>query len=116
MLDENKPLIKHLQVPNWNRHQHYNKRNPPWIKIYNNLLSDYEFNILPDVTKCHIQLIWLLASKTDNKITNNAAWIKMQIHCHEEIDLDAIIAAGFLEPYDGLQGLKQGRSQNVPRT
>lgn len=106
MIEHNKKLIKHLQVPNWTDFQHYNKRNPPWIKLHTSILSDYDFTVLSDATQGHLMKIWLLASKTNNKITNDASWIKAQIHAHEDIDLEGLISAGFLEPYDGQQGLK----------
>src|SRR5690606_19747530 len=33
----------YLTVKNFERFQHYKDRNPPWIKLYNDLLDDYEF-------------------------------------------------------------------------
>lgn len=111
MVNQNEKPINEpefLQVPNWTDFQHYGKhRNPPWIKFYNNLLADYSFNMLPDDTKSHVLMIWLLASKIDNKIPNNSEWVKSQIHACNDVCLETMIRAGFLEPYNGMQSLKE---------
>ena len=32
--------MHHLRVRNWERYQHYKERNPPWIKLYVELLDE----------------------------------------------------------------------------
>lgn len=92
--------MKHLSVRNFRTHQHYGKRRPPWIKLHASVLSDYEFSCLPDASKSHLMLIWVLASKTDNRIPYDAAWIGRQVQASSPVDLEVLIAHGFLEVHE----------------
>lgn len=89
--------MNYIQVKNWEDFQHYKDRTPPWIKLYNHLLDDFEFSCLPDASKAHLLSIWLLASRTGNKIPNNSRWIGNKINATEDVDLDVLIDSGFLE-------------------
>ena len=86
-----------FSVVNFDKFQHYKDRRPPWIKLYNDTLSDYEFCKLPDASKAHLIAIWLLASRYNNKIPADAEWLKAQISAHENVDLLALADAGFIE-------------------
>lgn len=88
----------YLSVKGWSNFQHYKDRNPPWIKLHRELLNDYEFTCLQDASKAHLMLIWLLASQLENKIPNDAEWIKNRIACKETINLKELIDNGFLLP------------------
>ena len=88
--------MKHFSVKNFERFQHYKDRSPPWIKLYNELLDDYAFSTLPDQTKFHLVAIWLLASRTENKIPHDPAWIASRINAKNRVDLDALEKAGFI--------------------
>jgi hypothetical protein len=91
--------MKYLQVKNWERFQHYkNKDNPPpWIKLYNELLTNYEFLELSEIDRYKVMAIWLLASKTRNKIPNDAAYVARCIGV-KKVDLDSLVSRGWLEP------------------
>lgn len=89
--------MDYIQVKNWEDFQHYKDRTPPWIKLYNHLLDDFEFSCLPDASKAHLLSIWLLASRTNNKIPNNSRWIGNKINATESVDLDLLVSTGFLE-------------------
>lgn len=89
--------MKYLQVKSWEDFQHYKDRTPPWIKLYNHLLDDFEFSCLPDASKAHLLSIWLLASRTNNKIPNNARWIGNKINATEDVDLNLLLESGFIE-------------------
>ena len=90
----------YFRVTNFDDLQHYRDRSPPWIKLYNKLLDDYEFAGLPDSAKAHLVQIWLLASRLDNKIPSDAKWIGQKINATEPVNLDTLICAGFLTPYE----------------
>jgi len=92
-----KPTQPKLRVPNWEAHQHYKDRNPPWIKLYNTLLEDYDFATLPDLSKGHLILIWLYASRTKNEIPSDPGFLKFKLGLHEMPDLKGLVEAGFLE-------------------
>lgn len=64
--------------------------------MHRDLLYNYEFRCLPDDSKSHLMLIWLLASQIGNKIPNDPDWIRERIGCHEKVDLSGLIDSGFL--------------------
>ncbi len=86
----------HFSVRNFEKFQHYKDRNPPWIRLYNSLLDDYEFGRLPDASKAHLLAIWLLASRYDNKIPYDSEWVSRRINATEPVDLDALAKGGFI--------------------
>jgi len=87
-----------LYVKNWWRFQHYSKRNPPWIKLHRDLLSDYGFSFLNRGQKGVLIQLWLVASKDDGVINNNLEEIRWQLHddTMEQSDIDLLIDLGFL--------------------
>lgn len=88
--------MRHLCVPNLSQWQHYKDRNPPWIKLHSDLLRDYNFSFLPDKTKAHLMLIWLLASQIDNIVPDDADYIQRMTGMKEKPDLKLLIQKGFL--------------------
>lgn len=89
-------MPSYLSVVNWSKYQHYKDRCPPWIKIHLSTLSDYAFTCLPDASKAHLILIWLLASRTENRFYNDPRWIQKQIGTDKPPNIKALITAGFL--------------------
>jgi len=90
-------MNEYLSIPNWDDIQHYKDRSPPWIKLHNKLLENYEFECLQDASKAHLICIWLLASRTNNKIKADAKWIARRICANEPVDVKALIDSGFLQ-------------------
>jgi len=88
-----------LRVKNFEKYQHYSKRNPPWIKLYYRILSDPEFSIMSAASKMHTIAIMLLASQHDNKIPFNKKWIAQVIIANERINWDEIFSSGFVICY-----------------
>lgn len=86
-----------FRVKDWDELQHYKDRAPPWIKLYNHLLDDYEFACLQDASKLHLLLIWLLASRNSNHLPFNEKWIKQRIGVESKVDLKELLEAGFIE-------------------
>lgn len=93
-------MSRFLAVKNFESFQHYKDRNPVWIKLYNELLEDYEFASLPDNVKGQLICIWLLASRMDNRIPHDAKWIGNKINASTPVDIDLLIDAGFLLPHE----------------
>lgn len=57
-----------IRIRNWRKFQHYKHRNPPWIRLYTDIISDPENNARwhltsADAAKFLVEL-WLLASRT----------------------------------------------------
>lgn len=94
--------MKYLTVKNWREFQHYKKRDPIWIKLHRALLEDYQFAALKDKTKAHLVMIWLIAASNDGRVPHDAKFIGSRINANDPVDLDAILAAGFLIPEDGV--------------
>jgi uncharacterized phage protein (TIGR02220 family) len=88
--------VNYLIVKNWREHQHYTKRNPPWIKLHRAIIDDYAFAALKDKTKAHLMLIWVLAAGMEGRIPHDAKFIASRISAIEPVDLDAMVEAGFL--------------------
>ena len=89
-------MTQTFSVRNFERFQHYKDRSPPWIKLYNELLDDYRFAVLPDASKWHLVAIWLLASRSDNEIPADTKWIAGHIGATEQVDLTPLQDAGFI--------------------
>jgi ribosomal protein L12E/L44/L45/RPP1/RPP2 len=92
--------VKTFSVKNFERFQHYKDRSPPWIKLYNELLDDYSFGQLPDASKLHLVAIWLLASRSNNRIPHDPGWIAKRISATEKVDLELLRTSGFIEVQD----------------
>ena len=103
-------MKEYLSIPKWDEFQHYKDRNPPWIKLHNQLLENYEFECLPDASKAHLLCIWMFASRTNNKLRNDAKWIGRKIGANSKVDIDLLIEAGFLQLNQGLQTMEQDAS------
>ena len=89
-------MKKTFSVKNWSEFQHYKDRNPPWIKLHNHLLDDYEFEMLGDAAKGHLLCIWMLASRTKNEMILDDKWITKKIGASTKVNLEALISSGFL--------------------
>ena len=86
----------YIRVRNWDKYQHYTSRTPPWIKLHNTLLDDYEYTSLPDSSKSHLLGIFMLASRLDNKLPNDGRWIANRIGATSAVKLDVL--THFLAP------------------
>lgn len=90
-------MASFLRVRSLSKYQHYRDRNPPWVKLHRDLLEDYDFEQLPDVTKAHALLLLLLASRLENEIPNDADWIARKIGARSKVDIAKLLESRFLE-------------------
>ena len=100
-------MARFFKVKNYEKFQHYKDRAPPWIKLYNETLENYEFGSLADATKGQLIGIWLLASRTNNKLPYDPRWIATKINATDPVDLDALYEAGFIIEIDEAENTKQ---------
>lgn len=105
--------VGYLRVKNWEQFQHYSRRTPPWIKFHRALLNDYTFANMPDETKAHLVLIWLLASDQDGKVVADSTFIRDRIGAQTDPDLDRLIKLGFLIPDDAASKALASDASNV---
>jgi len=102
-LEKHNVVTATFSVKNLEKFQHYKDRSPPWIKLYNELLDDYDFGSLPDAAKWHLVAIWLLASRSGNKIPFDSNWVARRINATGTVDLDLLATHGFIVIDQALQ-------------
>ena len=59
-----------MRIKNWKRFQHFDKRRPPWIKLYREILDQREMAELSDLAFRVLIQLWLLASE-DKEMEGN---------------------------------------------
>jgi hypothetical protein len=107
---------KFLQIRDLGKFQHYRDRNPPWVKLYVSMLfDDYEFQQLSVPDRYVALCLIALASKLENRIPNDPAWVSARIMVPMPINLSALEQSGFLEPWrPRLQEPGPGEQLNLP--
>lgn len=88
--------MKYLEVKNFERFQHYRNRTPPWIKLYNSLLDDFDFLSLPEAARAQLVLLWLVASRHENRIPADDSYLRRTIHVKGRLHIKTLLDAGFL--------------------
>src|SRR6185437_15342548 len=104
-----------FRVKNFESFQHYKDRSPPWIKLYNELLDDYDFGLLPDATKFHLVAIWLLASRSANKIPYDSTWVAKRINATEPVNLRLLAEKGFILLDQTIHDAEQDASKPIAK-
>lgn len=61
-----------IRIKNWGQFQHYKLRNPPWIRLYRNLLDDREWFALDGDAGKMLIMCWLVASEDDGNLPSAA--------------------------------------------
>jgi len=90
--------LEYIRVRNYDKFQHYGlKRNPPWIKLYRDLWQNPEFFSLKTPQKLYVIGLFSIASETKNKIICEKKWIQSRLGIKQDIDINAIMDAGFIE-------------------
>ena len=107
--------MDYIHIENWREFQHYRDRNPPWIKLYVNLLDDYDYYSLPDNHKLILIHLWLLASKTNNNIPYDLQWIKTTLNLNIAIEIEPLIKAGFIWSDEDKIGSSKWSSRHIPK-
>jgi len=105
--------VEYLRIKNWEQYQHYKERNPPWIKLHNKILDCYEYGCLQDASKLLLLSLYLLASRTDNKIPNDMFWIKSKAMLKGKVDIKPLIKHGFIEVIGNASTVLATRMQNA---
>lgn len=91
-----------ISVRNWDRYQHYKDRDPPWVKLYRDLLTSESWVLGTDTTRVVQIAITLLAARYSNQIPYRFDLIKKvtSLDCSEASFKKAIEhlgGANFLE-------------------
>ena len=59
-----------VRIKNWNQHQHFKDRNPPWIKLHREILDRRDISVISDRSFRTLISLWLLASE-DKQLLGN---------------------------------------------
>ena len=89
--------MKGFAVRNWQKFQHYRDRNPPWIKVYTELLDNAEFLALPEASNGLLMACCLLAAKRGNRIPTETKALKVLLGVTGKLYLAELVAGGWLE-------------------
>ncbi len=94
--------MSYLKAKNWDKFQHFKDRRPPWIKLYRDILDDYNYHCLPMESKAIAPLLWLMASEseTSGTIHGDIKVISFRLRMSESDTLKAVmplISGGFFE-------------------
>jgi uncharacterized short protein YbdD (DUF466 family) len=89
-------MTDHYEIVHHERFQHYKDRSPPWIKLHASTLDDYAFLRLTDAQKWHLVGLWILASKLENALPNDEAWLAQKIGAQSEFAMQPLVDAGFV--------------------
>lgn len=76
--------MEYIEIVNWEKTQHYKKRNPPWIKLYWDIIDEYDkngdkkkFHGISDASKITFVMLLCLSVRYDNNIPYpDDKWLK----------------------------------------
>ena len=108
--------MEFIRVRNWDKFQHYKKRNPPWVKLYSSVLDDYDYSCLQDASKLLFVLLPLLAAGTNNRIPADPRWLQHKLCLSEAPDLEPLFAIRFIELIDASSVLASCKQVATPET
>ena len=107
--------MEYLKIKNWERHQHYKDRCPPWIKLHVKILNDLKFCSLSRASKCLLMLLWILASENDGFVPSDLTELKFRLRDDSisEDEINQLIKGGFL---NNCKQLQADDSKRYPET
>jgi len=116
-----KPPPAFFKIKNWKKYQHYNpdnnpkmkSRRPIWIKLYNSLLDDPTLATLSLRDRFIYCALLLLASRLNNRIPYDIAYLRNAMHTREKIDLSPLFQKGFLLACPRRTVLAHGRTPSL---
>lgn len=106
--------MEYIRIRNWDKFQHYKKRNAPWLKLATSILDDYEFACLPDISKLHLLLLLPIASRTHNRIPLNPDWLQKKMSVTDVPDLEPLFSIRFIELADASNPLAECKQVAMP--
>jgi hypothetical protein len=90
-----------IRVVNWERFQHYKHRNPPWIKLYGEMLSSRTWVTLDDSSRVLAFAVLMLAARHENKIPMDPAYIRRVAYLNSDPNFAGLLETNFVEIVDG---------------
>jgi hypothetical protein len=96
----------------YERIEHYSNRSTIWIKLYADLLRDFDFCKLPDETKWHFIGLMILATQMFNHLRNDVDFLMQQIGANKKINVELLLQSGFLIPAKRMNAKRKSASTN----
>jgi hypothetical protein len=91
----------HYVIKNWPKYQHYKTRNPPWVKLYCEILTSEDWVMLDDASRVLAIACMLMASKDDNGyIPDNPGYVQRVCYLNSKPDFAPLLESGFLQVVD----------------
>ena len=112
-------MAKYLRVVGWEKYQHYKDRNPPWIKLYREILTSYTWTVLDDASRLLAVVCLLLAAETGNKIPLDRDYIQRRAQLKTRPDVRKLVDVGFAELQDDqllIDDASKTLANSVPET
>ena len=72
--------MRSLVLTNWDRYQHYRDRDPPWVKLYRDILTHESWVLGTDLSRCVQVASIVLAPRYSNKIPYHFDLLKAVMH------------------------------------
>lgn len=85
------------RIKNWEKHQHYKDRNPPWIKLHREMLTSRTWVSLDNDGRALAIACMLIAADTGNEIPEDEGFIRRRAYFDNEPDFEALARVGFIE-------------------
>lgn len=89
--------MRYICVRNWDKHQHYRDRNPPWIKLHRELLTSHTWAGADDASRALAIAIMLLAAANGNRIPADPAYIKRVAYLNSDPDFTFLLSSEFID-------------------
>lgn len=87
---------EYFEIKNFSKYQHYKNRNPPWVKLYYDLLDDDAFIELSPEHRAYYMMLLLLGSRDLNHIKHDPKTLQKKMRLDHEPDLTPLFNAGLL--------------------
>lgn len=88
--------MEYYYVRNWRRFQHYKHRNPPWVKLHQEIFTSADWVTLADASKLLAVVCMVVAGKHEGRVPNDPAYIKRVAYLDSKPNLTPLIECGFL--------------------
>lgn len=86
-----------IEIPNWDRFQHYRDRRPAWVKAYVSLLTNVDYRALTGHQRAVLLGIWLMYASNSSRLAVDTASLTRAIGLRvSEKTIDALEQAGFV--------------------
>ncbi len=104
-----------MHIKNWHKFQHFKDRRPPWVKLYRDLLDDYEWHQLDPLSSKVLVMLWLIASEDDGKLPNIKT-LAFRLRLSEKQTNDAIINLSHWLEQDDISVISERYQHDLPET